>query len=55
VQCTVLKVTPLLRELILRAVRIGNSYGPEGAEWWVMQVLLLSEHLERALPDNGSA
>jgi AraC-like DNA-binding protein len=39
-QCTVLKVAPLLRELILRAVQIGNSYGPDGAQWRVMQVLL---------------
>jgi AraC-like DNA-binding protein len=39
-QCTVLKVAPLLRELILRAVQIGNGYAPDGAEWRVMQVLL---------------
>ena len=38
--CTVLKVATLLRELILRAVRIGNSYAADGAEWRVMQVLL---------------
>ncbi len=39
-QCTVLKVTPLLRELILKAVRVGEEYLPESAGWRLMQVIL---------------
>ena len=39
-QCTVLKVTPLLRELILRAVQVGEQYRPESAGWRLVQVLL---------------
>ncbi|ABQ24992.1 transcriptional regulator, AraC family [Geotalea uraniireducens Rf4] len=49
-QCTVLKVAPLLRELILRAVQIGNSYAPDGAEWRVMQVLLDELRIAEATP-----
>lgn len=39
-QCTVLKVTSLLRELILAAVRVGERYEPDGVGWRLMQVLL---------------
>lgn len=49
-QCTVLKVAPLLRELILRAVQIGNSYAPDRAEWRVMQVLLDELRVAEATP-----
>jgi AraC-like DNA-binding protein len=38
--CTVIKVTPLLRELILRAVEIGERYLRDSAGWRLMQVLL---------------
>jgi AraC-like DNA-binding protein len=38
--CAVLKVTLLLRELILKAVVIGEEYQPESAGWRLMQVLL---------------
>jgi AraC-like DNA-binding protein len=39
-QCTVLKVSPLLRELILRAVEVGEAYLPASAGWRLMQVIL---------------
>ena len=39
-RCTVLKVTPLLRELILKAVQVGEGYGPGSAGWRLMQVIL---------------
>jgi AraC-like DNA-binding protein len=39
-RCSVLKVSPLLRELILKAVRVGESYVPESPEWRLMQVIL---------------
>lgn len=39
-QCTVIKVSPLLRELILKAVRIGDSYTPNSAGFRLMSVLL---------------
>jgi len=39
-QCTVLKVSPLLRELILKAVQVGEEYQPESAGWRLMQVIL---------------
>jgi AraC-like DNA-binding protein len=39
-RCSVLKVTPLLRELILKAVRVGERYLPESPEWRLMQVIL---------------
>ena len=48
--CTVLKVTPLLRELILKAVQIGNSYTPGGAGGRVMQVLLDELRIAEATP-----
>lgn len=38
--CTILKVTPLLRELVLKAVEIGEDYLPKSAGWRLMQVLL---------------
>lgn len=38
--CTVLKVTPLLRELILKSMEIGEDYLPDSAGWRLMQVLL---------------
>jgi AraC-like DNA-binding protein len=39
-QCTVLKVSPLLRELILKAVEVGEGYLPDSAGWRLMQVIL---------------
>jgi AraC-like DNA-binding protein len=39
-KCAVLKVSPLLRELILKAVQIGEEYEPESAGWRLMQVVL---------------
>ncbi|MGE4544295.1 MAG: helix-turn-helix transcriptional regulator [Pedobacter sp.] len=39
-QCAVLKVSPLLRELILKAVGVGEDYEPESAGWRLMQVVL---------------
>ncbi len=39
-QCTVLKVSPLLRELVNKAMSVGEGYGPEGAGWRLMQVIL---------------
>lgn len=47
-QCTVLKVTPLLRELILKAVLVGDGYEPESAGWRLMQVIL--DELRQAEP-----
>ncbi|UFS72009.1 helix-turn-helix transcriptional regulator [Geomonas sp. RF6] len=44
--CAVLKVSPLLRELILRAVEVGEEYRPETAAWRLMQVLV--DELRRA-------
>jgi len=38
--CTVLKVSPLLRELILKSVEVGESYLPDSTGWRLMQVLL---------------
>jgi len=38
--CRVLKVTPLLRELIARAVQIGAEYRPDSPGWRLMEVLL---------------
>lgn len=49
-QCAVLKVSPLLRELILKAVRIGNSYPTDGAEWRLMEVLLDELRLAEETP-----
>ena len=47
-ECTVLKVSPLLRELIARAVEIGEEYGPDGPGWRLMAVIL--DELRRAEP-----
>lgn len=47
-QCTVLKVSTLLRELILKAVAIGEEYQPDSAGWRLMQVLL--DELRQAEP-----
>ncbi len=47
-QCTVLKVSPLLRELILKAVQVGEEYLPESAGWRLMQVIL--DELRQAAP-----
>ena len=47
-QCTVVKVSPLLRELILKAVQIGENYQPNSAGWRLMQVLL--DELRQAEP-----
>jgi len=47
-QCAVLKVSALLRELILKAVQIGEEYEPESAGWRLMQVLL--DELRQAEP-----
>lgn len=49
-RCTVLKVTPLLRELIVKAVSIGNAYPPQGAQWRLMQVLLDELRAAEATP-----
>lgn len=38
--CTVLKISPLLRELIIKAVAIGEEYAPASAGWRLMTVLL---------------
>lgn len=46
--CAVLKVSALLRELILKAVEIGEEYEPESAGWRLMQVLL--DELRQAGP-----
>jgi AraC-like DNA-binding protein/quercetin dioxygenase-like cupin family protein len=39
-RCSVLKVSPLLRELILKAAEIGDGYLPDSIGWRLMQVLL---------------
>ena len=39
-RCTVLKVTAFLRELIGRAVEIGEQYQPDSPGWRLMQVVL---------------
>ncbi|HJV34916.1 helix-turn-helix transcriptional regulator [Geomonas sp.] len=38
--CTVIKVSPLLKELILQAVKIGDSYRGESGEFRLMLVIL---------------
>ncbi len=38
--CAVIEVSPLLRELILKAVLVGDDYAPESPEWRVMMVIL---------------
>ncbi|MBJ6725903.1 AraC family transcriptional regulator [Geomesophilobacter sediminis] len=40
VECAVLKVSPLLRELIVRAVEVGDDYRPETPPWRLMMVVL---------------
>lgn len=47
-QCTVIKVTPLLRELILKAVAVGDDYPADGPEYRLMQVIL--DELRQAEP-----
>jgi len=47
-KCVVVTVTPLLRELILRAVEIGDAYRRGSPEQRVIQVLL--DELRRAEP-----
>ena len=49
-KCTVLKVSPLLRELILKAVLIGDCYMPESHGWRLMLVML--EELRQAETTN---
>lgn len=39
-QCAVLKVLPLLRELIVKAMEIGEGYKPGSPGWRLMQVIL---------------
>jgi len=39
-RCTVLKVSALLRELILKSIQVGEEYALESAGWRLMQVLL---------------
>jgi AraC-like DNA-binding protein len=46
--CTVIKVSPLLRELILKAVAIGDGYPPESPGFRLMQVIL--DELRQAEP-----
>ncbi len=46
--CCVLRVSVLLRELILKAVGIGEEYQPDSAGWRLMQVLL--DELRQAEP-----
>ena len=47
-QCTVIKVTPLLRELILRAVEMGDDYVDESPGYRLMGVIL--DELRQADP-----
>jgi AraC-like DNA-binding protein len=49
-KCTVIKVSPLLRELILKAVAAGGSYAPESPEWRLMFVIL--DELREAEPTD---
>ncbi|HZV83006.1 MAG TPA: helix-turn-helix transcriptional regulator [Geobacteraceae bacterium] len=46
--CAVLKVTPLLRELILKAVQVGDDYAPGSSEYRLMKVIL--DELRQAEP-----
>jgi len=39
-KCSVLKITSLLRELILKAAEIGDAYSPKSSGWRLAQVLL---------------
>lgn len=47
-QCTVIKVSPLLRELILRAVQMGEGYTRQSPGWRLMMVIL--DELRQAQP-----
>jgi AraC-like DNA-binding protein len=47
-QCTIIKVSPLLRELILRAVMVGDSYTPGSPCFRLMTVIL--DELRQAEP-----
>lgn len=47
-RCCVLKITPLLRELIQKAAAIGDGYALGGPEWRLMQVVL--DELSHAEP-----
>lgn len=49
-QCTVLKVSSLLRHLIMKAIRIGEGYLPESAGWRLMQVILDELRQAQATP-----
>jgi len=53
-RCAVVKVTPLLRELILKAVEVGEGYLPETVGWRLMMVILdelrQAEETELSLP-----
>lgn len=49
-QCTVLKVLPLLRELIVKAIEVGEEYLPESSGWRLMQVLLDELRQAQATP-----
>lgn len=48
--CCVIALTPLLRELILRAVRIGNDYPPDGPERRLMEVIMDELHQMQRAP-----
>lgn len=48
--CAVLKISPFLRELILRAVQIGENYLSGDAGWRLMQVLLDELRLAEETP-----
>lgn len=47
-QCTVIKVYPLLRELILKAITVGDSYAHESPGFRLMMVIL--DELRQAEP-----
>lgn len=47
-QCTVIKVSPLLRELILKAVQIDDNYTSGSADFRLMMVIL--DELQQAEP-----
>ena len=47
-RCCVINVKPLLRELILRAVAIGDAYRRHSQEWRLLEVLL--DELRQAEP-----
>lgn len=49
-QCTVIRVSSLLRELILKAVIIGENYKPGSADFRLMTVLLDELSLAEASP-----